>query len=313
MLATLTEARFSDPGWLFERKLDGERCLVFRRGASTELYSRNRKPLNDHYPEIVEAIARQDTSRFIVDGEIVAFEGGQTSFARLQGRMQARDPEQARRSGISVFLYLFDLVYLDRFDTTELELRRRKALLSASLQFGGRLRFTRHRNAVGEACYAEACRRGWEGVIAKRASAPYTSGRSRNWLKFKCVNGQELVIVGFTEPRGSREGFGALLVGYYEDGALRYAGKVGTGYDEDTLRRLRRGLSRLERKSSPLDGDGPLERGVHWVRPELVAQIGFTEWTRDGRLRHPRFLGLRSDKAPEEVVRERPQPKVPAG
>lgn len=313
MLATLTEERFSDPEWVFERKLDGERCLIFRRGKDAVIWSRNRKRLNDRYPELVNAIARQDATRFIADGEIVAFEGNQTSFARLQGRMQLRNPDEARRSRIAVYLYLFDLLYMDRYETTELELRQRKALLGEALEFGGPLRLMRHRNAEGEAYHREACRRGWEGVIAKRATGRYVRGRSRDWLKFKCTGGQELLVVGFTEPSGARQGFGALLVGYYDDGALRYAGKVGTGYDRRTLNQLRRRLDRLERDSSPLDGDLPRERAIHWVRPELVAEIGFTEWTRDGRLRHPRYLGLRTDKAPRQVVRERPARKEKRG
>jgi DNA ligase D-like protein (predicted ligase) len=307
MLATLTENRFSDSDWMFERKLDGVRCLVLRRGKRVSLRSRNRKTINNHYPELAEAIGRQSPDRFIADGEIVAFEGGQTSFSRLQGRMQLQDPGAARRTGIAVYLYLFDLLYLDRYETVRVALRERKRLLREALSFSGPLRFMSHRNAQGEACYREACRRGWEGVIAKRASAAYRHGRSPDWLKFKCVNQQELVIVGFTDPHGKRRRLGALLVGYYEDGKLRYAGKVGTGFDKRTLERLGDRLERLERDSSPLDGPSPRERGVHWVRPELVAEIGFTEWTRDGRLRHPRYLGLRTDKPAQDVVRERPQ------
>jgi bifunctional non-homologous end joining protein LigD len=306
MLATLTDRRFSDPDWTFERKLDGVRCLVFRRGREVTLQSRNQKTINNHYPELAEAISSQGEERFIADGEIVAFERGQTSFARLQGRMQLTDPEAARRTGIAVFLYLFDLLYLDHYDTTGLELRDRKRLLREALSFTGPLRLMSHRNEDGEAYYREACRRGWEGVIAKRASGTYVRGRSDDWLKFKCVNQQELVIVGFTDPQGSRRGFGALLVGYYERGRLRYAGKVGTGFNAETLERLGRRLDRLERASSPLDDGEVRQRGVHWVRPELVAEIGFAEWTRDGRLRHPSYLGLRTDKRAREVVRERP-------
>jgi bifunctional non-homologous end joining protein LigD len=304
MLATLTGERFSDSDWIFERKLDGVRCLVFRRRGRVSLMSRNRKALDNHYPELVEAISGQRTDPFIADGEIVAFDRGQTSFARLQGRMQLTDPDAARRTGIAVFLYLFDLLHVGRFDVTGLELRDRKRVLRETLRFTGPLRLTSHRNAEGEAYYREACRRGWEGVIAKRASGTYVHGRSPEWLKFKCVNQQEMVVVGFTDPHGRRRRLGALLVGYYQGGKLRYAGKVGTGFDDATLDRLGDRLDRLERDSSPLDGERPRERGVHWVRPELVAEIGFTEWTRDGRLRHPRYLGLRTDKPAREVVRE---------
>jgi bifunctional non-homologous end joining protein LigD len=306
MLATLTDERFSDPDWIFERKLDGVRCLVFRRGGRVSLLSRNRKSLNNHYPELTEAIDAQREQRFIADGEIVAFERGRTSFARLQGRMQLADPAAARRTGIAVFLYLFDLLYLDRYETAGLAVRDRKRLLREGLSFTGPLRLMSHRNGAGEAYHREACRRGWEGVIAKRASGTYVRGRSDDWLKFKCVAQQELVIVGFTDPQGSRRGFGALLVGYYDADTLRYAGKVGTGFGDTTLEQLAQRLRRLERGSSPLDDGEVRDRGVHWVRPELVAEVGFTEWTRDGRLRHPRYLGLRTDKPAREVVRERP-------
>jgi bifunctional non-homologous end joining protein LigD len=164
---------------------------------------------------------------------------------------------------------------------------------------------TPHRNGDGEAFFAEACRKGWEGVIAKRADSPYAARRSRDWLKFKCGKGQELVVGGFTEPRGTRIELGALLLGYYAGDALRYAGKVGTGFDRDTLRDLAARLRPLRRPDPPFaDAASIRERGVTWVQPELVAQVGFSEWTRDGRLRHPRFLGLRDDKPARQVVRE---------
>jgi bifunctional non-homologous end joining protein LigD len=197
-------------------------------------------------------------------------------------------------------------VWLEGQDVRELPLRARKRLLRAALGFDGPVRLTAYRNEAGEELFAEACRKGWEGVIAKRADSPYRATRSRDWLKFKCEKGQELVIGGFTAPRGSREEFGALLVGHFApDGALRYAGKVGTGFTRATLKDLAGRLAKLERDDSPF-ADDTRERHVTWVQPRLVAQIGFGEWTRDGRLRHPRFLGLRDDKAPEEVVREWP-------
>ena len=306
MLATLTERRFSDPGWIFEPKFDGERCLAFRRGRRVQLLSRNRLSLNTHYPELADALQSQDSGDFVVDGEIVAFEQGRTSFARLQRRMQIRDPEQARRSGVAVFLYLFDVLHADGFDLTGLGLRHRKSVLRGLLSFGGPLRLTAHRNERGEAYWQEACRKGWEGVIAKRADAPYVHGRSGDWLKFKCVNEQEFVIGGFTDPKGSRRGFGALLVGHYEAGDLKYAGKVGTGFDDRMLESLSSQLRAIERPTAAFSGRGLPRLGVHWVEPKLVGQVGFTEWTRDGQLRHPRFLGLREDKDPRDVVRERP-------
>ncbi|MGZ4303145.1 MAG: non-homologous end-joining DNA ligase [Gaiellaceae bacterium] len=306
MLAVLRSEPFSRDGWLFERKLDGERCLAFRRGARLRLLSRSGLLLNGTYPDLVEALLAQVCDGFVADGEVVAFEGRRTSFARLQQRMQLRAPEQERVSAVRVFYYLFDLLYLEGWDLTELELRHRKSLLRRALAFRDPLRYVLHRNADGEAYYLEACRQGWEGVIAKRASASYQSRRSRDWLKLKCANQQEFVIGGYTEPRGSRIGFGALLVGYYEDGLLRYAGKVGTGYSEETLRDLAGRLAALETERAPFASRNLPRSGVHWVRPELVAEIGFTELTRERKLRHPRFLGLRRDTPAREVVLEEP-------
>jgi len=299
MLATLTGRRFSDPDWLFERKVDGIRGLAFRRGFTVRLLSRNRLEMG-RYPEIIEALAAQPTDDFVVDGEVVAFHGRQTSFSRLQRRgLGVRTP---------VFYYCFDLLHLDGHDLTRLPVRRRKALLRRAVRFRDPIRFLPHRLEHGERYHREACQKGWEGVIAKRGSAPYAHGRSGDWLKLKCVADQELVIGGFTEPKGSRTGFGALLVGHFEDGELAYAGKVGTGYNADLLQDLRRELDRLERPEPPFTRrTGILPKvDVHWVEPVLVAQIGFAEWTGDGRLRHPRFMGLRRDKDARDVVRERP-------
>ncbi len=308
MLATLTDDRFSSPDWIYERKFDGERCLVFRRKSRLHILSRNQKDLNDTYPELAEALGKQPAGHFIVDGEIVAFEGNNTSFSRLQGRIGIKDPDEARASGIKVFLYIFDILYLDDCDVTGLPLRTRKQLLRRQFEFSEPLRFSVHHNEKGEKLYQEACRKGWEGIIAKRADSTYAHTRSRDWLKFKCVNQQELVIGGYTDPGGSRTGFGALLLGYYDDDVLRYAGKVGTGFDEQTLKELGDRLESITREDCPY-GQVPDETGseVHWVKPCLVAEIGFTEWTGDNRLRHPRFLGLRRDKPASKVVREEPQ------
>jgi bifunctional non-homologous end joining protein LigD len=196
--------------------------------------------------------------------------------------------------------------FISRQFLREVPLIHRKALLSEAFDFRDPLRFTQHRERDGEAYYREACREGLEGVIAKRADSIYVSRRSRDWLKFKCWEEQEFVIGGFTDPKGDRVGFGALLLGYYEDGRLRYAGKVGTGFDTGLLASLGKELSALEINHSPFAEEVKAGKGVHWVRPKLVAQVSFTQWTRDGRLRHPRFLGLRRDKNAREVVRERP-------
>jgi bifunctional non-homologous end joining protein LigD len=299
-LATLTDRRFSDPEWIFERKMDGVRGLAFRDGDQVRLMSRNRLSLNNTYPEIVEALAKQDTSQFVMDGEIVAFEGRRTSFARLQGRLGITNPEEARASRIAVFYYIFDLLHLDGIDTTALPLIWRKRLLRNAFQFSDPLRYATHRVRDGEKAYRTACERGDEGVIAKRADSPYEGRRSTNWLKLKCSRDQEFVVVGYTAPKGSRLGLGALLLGYYDGGDLVYAGKVGTGFDTATLRNLHDRLSRLEQDKPPVTRGLTREPGAHWVRPTLVGP----DWTRDGKLRHPRYIGLRTDKSPNEVVRE---------
>ena len=303
MKAVLSDQPFDDPHWIFERKLDGIRCGVVRKAGKVQLISRGGETLNDTYPEIEEDLAVHGPD-LEADGEIVAFQRGQTSFSRLQGRMQIRDRKRALASGIAVFYYLFDILELDGEDLRPTPLLERKRALRRAVDFGGHLRFSTHRNGTGIVAYREACRRGWEGVIAKRADSPYVPTRSRDWLKLKCNHGQELVIGGWTEPKGSRERFGALLVGYYDDKGLRYAGKVGTGFDGATLQRLGDELERRERKTTPFV-DPKLPR-ARWAEPELVAQIVFTEWTRDGRLRHPRYEGLRDDKPASEVVREVP-------
>jgi hypothetical protein len=209
---------------------------------------------------------------------------------------------------VPVYYYVFDVMYAGGRDTRSLPQRERKELLASELRFGDPLRYTEHRDRDGERLSEQACRDGWEGLIAKRADAFYRGGRSRDWLKFKCENAQEFVIGGYTDPQRSRVGFGALLLGYYDsDGDLVYAGKVGTGFDNRLLRSLHDRLAGLERHDSPFRrGRLPGRRGLHWVEPQLVGQVGFAEWTDDGQLRHPRFQGLRDDKRPADVVRELP-------
>lgn len=290
---------------MFERKLDGERCGALRRSGQVGLLSRTGQALNSTYPELVDALAI-DGPDLLLDGEIVAFERGRASFARLQQRIGIHDAERARQSPVAVYYYLFDLLELDGKDVRPLPLLERKALLRRAVQFRGPLRLTQYVRGEGEKAFRVACQRGWEGVIAKRADSRYLSTRSREWLKLKCAHGQELVIGGWTAPKGSRKHLGALLVGYYEHGRLRYAGKVGTGFDQATLERLRRDLERRERATPPFEHGGP-PRDARWAEPELVAEIGFAEWTRDGKLRQPRYQGLRDDKPAREVVREVPR------
>lgn len=304
-LATLTHERFWRDGWVYERKLDGQRCLaVCEKGGTTQLYSRTGRRVTGAFPEVAEALQQGTDGEVMLDGEVVAFEGARTSFARLQPRMQVTNAEQARRSGVRVYFYLFDVLQRGRQDLRGEPLLARKRALRSAVTFTDPLRYTPHRVRADDTWFARCCERGWEGVIAKRADAPYASGRTKDWLKFKCEAGQELVVVGWSEPSGSREAIGALLLGYVEDGVLVYAGKVGTGFSEAELHRLYGRLSPLERPD-PAPGRGSLpSSGVHWVEPQLVAQVAFTEWTAEGRLRHPRYLGLRTDKAAEDVVRE---------
>jgi bifunctional non-homologous end joining protein LigD len=305
MLATLTKHVFSDPGWLYEPKFDGQRSLLWRRGSAVRLLTRNEKDRTSHYPDLSAAILRDETPPLIADGEIVAFDGDVTSFSRLQGRMQNSRPNAVQIAAVPVYFYLFDLIWFDGYDLSALPLLARKSLLREAFAFDDPIRFSEHLDEEGESAFRAACEKGWEGLVAKRAASPYTHARSKDWLKFKCSNEQEFVVIGWTEPRGARSGLGALLVGYYEDGDLRFGGRVGTGFSEQELMRLGARLRRLERSTSPLrDTKGIAMKGVHWVRPELVAQVGFAEWTPDGKLRHPRYLGLRDDKSPAQVVRE---------
>lgn len=305
MLATLSHEHFSAPDWLFERKLDGERVIAYRDGDDVRLMSRNRKRINDSYPEVEEAIAEQAPQRCILDGEVVAFDDENVSdFQRLQERMHVSSREEALHSDVRVYYYLFDCMYLDGYDITAVGLRGRKRLLRAAVSWDDPLRWTQHRNEDGEEYLQEACHNGWEGLIAKHAGSEYVHSRSRKWLKFKCVHQQELVIGGYTDPKGERIGFGALLVGFYRDTELVYAGKVGTGFDDDTLRSLHQRLSSMERETSPFDIGDAGGKGVHFVTPTLVCEVAFTEWTEDDKLRHPRYLGLRRDKEPEDVHKE---------
>jgi bifunctional non-homologous end joining protein LigD len=307
-LATLTRDRFSDPAWIFERKLDGERCLAFRSGEAVRLMTRNQKEDTSTYPELCQSLVVQQADDFIIDGEIIAFDGSQTSFSRLQQRLGVRHPGPDLVAQVPVYYYIFDVLWAEGRDVRPLPLLERKQILRDLLRFEDPLRFTEHKDADGEAYFRDACASGWEGLIAKRADAPYRPGRTKDWLKFKCESGQEFVIGGFTDPQGTRTGFGALLLGYYDPShQLIYAGKVGTGFTQQTLDSLHATLTGLEQDRSPFAGGKLPRSGVHWVQPRLVAEVGFSEWTTAGELRHPRFQGLRDDKDPADVVRELPQ------
>jgi DNA ligase D-like protein (predicted ligase) len=307
MLATLTDRRDFGEDWLLERKLDGERCVARQDEGEVRLESRTGKELTGIYPEVSAAVAAQRPRQMLLDGEVVAYEGDQTSFSRLQQRLGVAKPSPEQMAAYPVVYCVFDLLELDAEDLTDRPLLERRARLAEAVRPSAALQLTEAWREDSERRFAEACRSGWEGLMAKRADAPYTRGRSKDWLKLKCSWEQEFVIGGFTDPAGSRTDFGALLVGYHRDGRLLYAGKVGTGYSAAMLRDLGARLRDVEAPESPFLDARPTPRGTHWTRPQLVAQIGFAEWTADGRLRQPRFRGMRDDKPAAEVVRESPQ------
>lgn len=290
MQAVLTAERPAGPQWVFERKLDGIRCLAVKDGGRTRLYSRNELSLNDRYAPLAAALDADPADRFVLDGEAVAFVGGRDRFGGGAGDER--------------FLYVFDVLFADGCDVRSLPLEERRAVLDGVLRWRDPLRRTEQMTGDGAALLADACHDGWEGLIAKRLGTPYVSTRSRDWLKLKCTRAQELVVGGFTAPRGSRVDLGALLVGHFEGGRLRYAGKVGTGFTRATLRELSERLAPLVRETPPFEPERGIPRAATWVEPRLVAQIAFMEWTPDGRLRHPSFLGLRLDKPARAVVRE---------
>jgi DNA ligase D-like protein (predicted ligase) len=292
MKAVLTADRPAGPEWVFERKLDGIRCLAVKDGGRTKLYSRNELSLNDRYPSVAEALDEDPADGFVIDGEAVAFIGDHDAFGGGEGAV--------------LFYYVFDVLFADGRDVRSLPLEERREVLESVVKWRDPLRITAQMTGDGAALLADACRDRWEGLIAKRLGTKYVSTRSHDWLKLKCKREQELVIGGFTAPRGSRTDLGALLVGHYDGDRLRYAGKVGTGFTHTTLRELSEQLTPLVRDTSPFEPEKALPRDATWVEPELVAQIAFMEWTADGRLRHPSFLGLRIDKPAREVIREEP-------
>jgi bifunctional non-homologous end joining protein LigD len=291
MKAVLTAERPAGPEWAFERKLDGIRCLAVKDRGRTRLYSRNELSLNERYAPLAAALDAGEADRFVIDGEAVAFVGGRDRFGGEGGEL---------------FYYVFDMLLAGGRDLRALPLEERRRVLGGLLRWTDPLRMTEHMTGDGAALLAEACRDGWEGLIAKRLGTPYVSTRSRDWLKLKCTRAQELVVGGFTAPRGSRTDLGALLVGHFDGDRLRYAGKVGTGFTHATLRELSERLAPLVRETSPFEPEKGIPRAATWVEPELVAQIAFMEWTPDGRLRHPSFLGVRFDKPAREVTREEP-------
>jgi ATP-dependent DNA ligase len=274
MAATLTQDRFSGGDWLFERKFDGIRLLAYKRGRDVQLFSRNRLP--QHSTAVIDAIRKLPVEDAILDGE--GTWDGHSSY------------------------HVFDILWLDGRSLTSLPLEERRALL-ASLPFAPPLQHVRLLDDAEP--WERARREGWEGVIAKRRGSPYEHKRSKHWLKMKCEASQELVVGGFTDPQGARVGLGALLVGYYDGDDFVFAGKLGTGFDTKLLLDLRRRLDAIEIARSPFTKAVGLPKlRTHWVKPEIVVQVSFIEWTGNNKLRHPRLIAVRHDKEARDVVRD---------
>ncbi|MEP6687634.1 MAG: non-homologous end-joining DNA ligase, partial [Gemmatimonadales bacterium] len=307
MLAESAERAFSRPGWLFEPKLDGYRVLAARRGGDARLLTRNTNDCTEAFPEIARAIAALPFDRLVLDGEVVALdERGLPSFQRLQSRARLRRPIDIRHAAVEtpVTYYAFDLLGLGDFDLRPLPLTARKSVLQQVLPPVGALRFLEHVDEDGEALYHEAERLGLEGVVGKKASAPYKAGRSAVWLKVRSRRTGDYVVVGFSPPKGSRGGFGALHLGEYVDGALTYTGRVGSGFSEKQLTEVTRTLQQARRSEPPCGGPIPKEKGTTWVEPAMVVEVEYAERTEEGLLRQPVFLRFRDDKRVAECVRE---------
>jgi bifunctional non-homologous end joining protein LigD len=323
MLAETAERPFSRKAWIFEPKLDGYRVLAARGGAEPRLLTRNGNDCASGFPEVARAIAALPFQQLVLDGEVVALDGkGHPSFQRLQGRARLRRPIDIRHAAVNipVTYYAFDLLGFEDFDLRPLPLTARKAVLRRVLPPIGALRYLEHVEEAGEALYQEAERLGLEGVVAKKADSPYRSGRSPAWLKVRSRRTGDFVVVGFTAPRGSRGGFGALHLADYVDGELVYAGRAGSGFSDKQLAEARRTLEAARRRDPPCAGPLPAEKDTTWVEPTLVCEVEYSEWTEEGLLRQPVFLRFREDKRPEECVRgearggaERSEDAIPEG
>ena len=304
-LATLVDAPPKGADWLHEMKFDGYRILARLQDGRARLLSRNGKDWTAHFPTVAAAVERLPARTALLDGEVaIVLPSGMTSFQALQNALAGQDQGQ-------LAYFLFDLIHLEGFSLARAPLEERKTLLENVLgpaAQGSPLRYSDHVTGSGEEFYRQACGLGIEGIVSKRRDAPYEPTRSRSWLKVKCLKRQEFVVGGYTDPGGSRVGLGALLLGVYDRaGNLQFAGKVGTGFTSKVLDDLRQKLAAREQPASPFSqAKIPGVTRAHWVRPELVGEVAFTEWTSDGRLRHPSFQGLREDKDPKDVVREQP-------
>jgi bifunctional non-homologous end joining protein LigD len=295
MLASLSKEMVVGPEWVYEEKYDGIRAMAYRDGDRVRVLSRTGQDLTAGVPDIVEALQALADDDFVLDGELVVFDA--TGVSRFQLLQRRKDPR------LRVVYVVFDCLRSRGRDLQRRPLEeRRKQLLELTPARSGPLMPSRRLPRDGEKALATARAKGWEGIIAKMVTSTYEPGlRSRAWLKVKVRGESEFVIGGYTPPQGSRAEFGALLVGLYDRGKLRFTGKVGTGYTQETLRDLGAQLKRLRSGECPFD-PAPRVVGAAWVKPRLVAQIAYAEWTADGKLRQPAFLGLRTDKKPEECT-----------
>ncbi len=303
-LAQLVDEAPDGPEWIHEQKFDGYRILADKHGDRVTLLSRRMNDWTAQFPTVAAAVAKLPCERAILDGEVAAvMPDGRTSFQALQNAFSG--------SQASLHYFVFDLLKLEREDLTGLPLIERKARLRKLLgKKAGVLRYSDHVEGSGKKFFQLACKQGLEGIVSKRRDSKYTGGRGGSWVKAKCLLRQELVIAGYTDPEGARNHIGSLLVGYYEGGKLVYAGKVGTGFTMKLLVEVKKLLEPLETTKCPFTPEPPRAwtgPGRHWVAPKLVGEVAFSEWTADGRLRHPSFQGLREDKKATEVVRERPK------
>ncbi len=299
-LATLVDKPPTGPGWIYEVKFDGYRILARIDGDDIRLFTRNGNDWTPRLKALRDEIAKLGVDEAWIDGEIAVLDAkGHPDFQLLQGAFEASKTRD-------IVFFAFDLPYFGGHDLRRVPCIERRAILRTILagKAAGHVRFSEQFEADAATLLEGACEQGLEGLIGKRANSHYASNRSPHWIKLKCTKRQEFVIVGFTDPKGSRSGFGSLLLGIHDgEGKLVYAGNVGTGFDEKLLRSLKGKLAALETPRSPLD---VVPRGVkgHWVKPKLIAEVAFTEWTSDGRIRHPAFHGLRTDKDPARITRE---------
>ena len=310
MLATLVDEPFDDPGWVFEIKWDGYRAIcTVREDGSVTLVSRNGLDFLKQFPEMEELGSAFASVPAIVDGEIVSLDArGRSSFQRLQGSFNRYRPSERAKSakGFPLTFVAFDCLYADGRDLRKLPLEERKAALESIIADQKLVLYSKHVPEHGIALFEQAQRAQLEGIIGKKRDSAYVERRSRDWVKIKAQLVQECVIGGYTEPRGSRKGFGSLLLGLYEGKKLHYVGHAGTGFDAKLLASMTKQMQALEIKTSPFAEAVKANTPAHWIKPKLVAQIRFTEWTRDGLMRHPAFLGLRADKDPRECKRDIP-------